>query len=232
MKYMSHKTLAAWIDISLLGKRSQLERKAFRFGCVEPDFNPGTFLKGSLHARAFRGHDFANSWKTIQRTATKMDTLRHSSVFTFYALGRLIHYVTDAFTYPHNVTFHGTLKEHMAYEKKLGDSLLVILFTISGEKSSIPILSCDSVPLLFSNAHELYLEIFPSATTDIRWALNVSMAIVITVLENINNSYNIPKKELQHESYSGIGLMPLFDRSELAIPRGFSHTSKARETII
>ena len=44
-----------------------------------------------------------------------------------YHLGKLTHYVADAFTFPHNKKFCGSLKEHRRYEKTLHDQFSDVL---------------------------------------------------------------------------------------------------------
>lgn len=108
---------------------------AFRFGCIEPDMNPATYLKGSRHIRFLRGHNFNNSEKYMKRISDRLEKRGVNSVFSFYRMGRLVHYITDGFTFAHNENFDGNLREHSAYEHGLhemfpdylsrwGDSLL------------------------------------------------------------------------------------------------------------
>ena len=41
-----------------------------------------------------------------------------------YLLGKLIHYIADAFTFPHNNVFKGNLVQHCKYENKLHQAYL------------------------------------------------------------------------------------------------------------
>ena len=119
MQKRSHKLLASTLLVHHQGFASRWFELAFLFGSFQPDCNPFTYLRGSLHARAFRGHNFSNSQIFINRQIKK---LRHRSRWTirqYYILGKLTHYLADAFTYPHNEHFPGSLLEHRRYEARL-----------------------------------------------------------------------------------------------------------------
>ena len=95
---------------------SPLKRKAFLFGCIEPDLNPFTYMRGSLKNDFMRGHNAENVKKHTHRIIEK---LRKSGIRTakhWFELGTALHYAADGFTFPHNSFFSGTLKEHVKYE--------------------------------------------------------------------------------------------------------------------
>lgn len=52
---------------------------------------------------------------------------RHWGVREYYHFGKLLHYVADAFTFPHNRIFKGNLREHCRYEKELHKGFLYML---------------------------------------------------------------------------------------------------------
>lgn len=94
-------------------------RRAFMFGCIEPDMNPMTYTRGSLHHRRFRGHNAENARQHIHQC---LETLQSTGLYTpysYFVLGTLLHYVADTFTFPHNEGYTGTLLEHRAYEGEL-----------------------------------------------------------------------------------------------------------------
>lgn len=89
------------------------------FGCIEPDLNPFTYLRGSLKKRLLRGHNAENVQSHIQQCIKKLQRSKRQSAYWYFSLGTLMHYIADSFTYPHNVTFSGGLLQHRAYEKSL-----------------------------------------------------------------------------------------------------------------
>ncbi len=95
------------------------QRSAFVCGCVTPDLNPFSYLKG-VRIRAFHGHDWQNAKGFILSAVERL----MSGGLGYYGLGVLTHYLCDAFTYTHNTKFSGTLGQHNKYEKRLHSFVL------------------------------------------------------------------------------------------------------------
>ena len=95
------------------------KQDALLLDCVEPDYNPFTYLHGSLKTEKFRGHNFDNARKCFVCLIHKIETEEMTEIKRCYLLGKLIHYVADAFTFPHNNVFKGNLVQHCKYENKL-----------------------------------------------------------------------------------------------------------------
>lgn len=83
---------------------------AFVFGNISPDINIFTYIAG---------HTFEGSSKKIQKLLRMLQKKRKLEVKDYYLLGKAMHYLMDFFTYPHNKTFLGTMKEHCSYEQEL-----------------------------------------------------------------------------------------------------------------
>jgi hypothetical protein len=93
--------------------------KVFTLGCIEPDFNMFSYLKGSLKCQKFRGHNYNSSNNYTAHVLEKLQGKSYWRLLDYYRLGKLMHYLSDAFTYPHNDSFTGTLWEHRIYEARL-----------------------------------------------------------------------------------------------------------------
>jgi len=120
----SHKLLAA----SLLESRSGFATKrfelAFLFGSFQPDCNPLSYLKGSVRSRTLRGHNYSNSDRYIAHSIDKLQSRRKEwTCWQYYTLGKLTHYLADAFTYPHNDDYPLSLMDHRRYENRLREYL-------------------------------------------------------------------------------------------------------------
>lgn|SRR5574344_355427 len=102
-------------------------RRAFIIGSVEPDFNPFSYLRGTLHYQSLRGHNNPNTTKYIEKEIKIYENKALKTVFDYFKLGVLIHYLADSFTYPHNIKFKGTIKDHLIYEDNLHYSFLKYL---------------------------------------------------------------------------------------------------------
>lgn len=116
-----------YLGVCLLQKgtsgTSHSDNAAFLIGCIEPDLNATTYLKGTLHGERFRGHNYVNLLPRIQKLLDKAEHSRTERLLYYYRLGKLTHYLADAFTWPHNSTFPGTLHDHIEYEKGLAKCL-------------------------------------------------------------------------------------------------------------
>lgn len=116
MKAKSHKQLGHYLVQRYLNDAPSRYIRAFLIGCVEPDKNPTTYLKGSLRCQWLRGHNWGNSQPYIRRVSARLERKQRLRLLDYYQLGKLIHYTTDAFTYAHNEHFQENLKEHCSYE--------------------------------------------------------------------------------------------------------------------
>ena len=119
MQKRSHKLLASTLLRNAHGFRARRFELAFLFGSFQPDCNPLSYLKGSLHARKLRGHNFSNSQPYIFKQIQKLQRCEHWTIWQYYTLGKLTHYLADAFTYPHNDHYCHSLMEHRRYENEL-----------------------------------------------------------------------------------------------------------------
>jgi len=145
-------------------------RQAFILGSIEPDYNPITYLRGTIKKQRFRGHNFENAHDYIETLIDKIEAENISEIKRCYLLGKLIHYVADAFTFPHNKAFTGSLAEHCLYEKglhgymvnKLKNTLIV----------SVRIAPAKRLIEQIDEIHRQYLKERQSYVTDCRYILN------------------------------------------------------------
>lgn len=96
-----------------------LAKAAFLIGNLEPDLNFFTYARASLAQKTLRGHNAENSREHVLKCLNRLD---HKTIWTpldYFTLGTVVHYVADAFTFPHNGLFSGSLRAHVAYEKVL-----------------------------------------------------------------------------------------------------------------
>ena len=119
MRGKSHHCLGQYLIAHYLKDASQRQKKAFLIGCVEPDKNPATYLKGSIRCQWLRGHNYRNARRFMRSISRRLEGKNRLNLFDYYTLGKLIHYTADAFTYAHNDTFPTKLAEHREYEAAL-----------------------------------------------------------------------------------------------------------------
>lgn len=119
MKARDHKILAGYLTSGAGLDISYIYEKAFIIGNIEPDKNPFTYLHGLTKKEKFRGHNYENILPVMRKLFHSLQKKEQFGVREYYRLGKLIHYVADSFTFPHNRKFTGTLGEHCEYEKEL-----------------------------------------------------------------------------------------------------------------
>ena len=116
MRGKSHLRIAQYLVERYMPDVPKRCQTAFRIGCIEPDRNPATYLKGSIRCQWLRGHNYQNARKFMKAIACRLERKEKLNLFDYYTLGKLIHYTTDAFTYAHNDTFPTNLTDHREYE--------------------------------------------------------------------------------------------------------------------
>ena len=119
MQKRTHTLLARTLLRSRMGFSARRFELAFLFGSFEPDMNPFSYLKGSLHYNKFKGHNYANSRAYINAKILKLQRRRRWTIWQYYTLGKLTHYLADAYTYPHNEDYPDTMLMHHCYETDL-----------------------------------------------------------------------------------------------------------------
>ena len=119
MQKRTHTLLARTLLRSEMGFAARRFELAFLFGSFQPDVNPFSYLKGSLHYNKLKGHNYANSREYINAKIRKLQRRRCWTVWQYYTLGKLTHYLADAYTYPHNEDYPDTMLGHHCYETDL-----------------------------------------------------------------------------------------------------------------
>ena len=97
----------------------QKHRRAFLLGCIEPDLNLTTYLRGLRTCRNLRGHNAENSARHVENRMAALRSRGLRTPWDYFALGTMLHYVADAFTLPHNAFGDRDLVRHAVYETEL-----------------------------------------------------------------------------------------------------------------
>ena len=168
-----HLQLGDFLKSHYLERVSGLQIQAFLFGCVEPDVNPFTYLKGSIRCRMLHGHNFPNAAAYMLRLSQKLENKKRWSLVDFYSLGKLMHYIADAFTYAHNCSFPPNLWLHRKYELQLHR-----YFTEYLKHPQIQITKEHSVFDTISCLHREYSALHPDVFLDTRYAINACCSVM------------------------------------------------------
>lgn len=161
MKTETHFKLAIRLCDQSFPSATVSQKAAFINGSIMPDINPFSYLRG-FKTHPFFGHDWQNAKGFILSSAQKLA----AGKLGFYGLGVFIHYLCDAFTHPHNDGFHGSLREHTLYEKRLHTCILQ-----GGNRFDTEILNC-TLPDFILRSHRLYEQATASLLTDARFILS------------------------------------------------------------
>ena len=82
-----------------------VRRNLFLFGCIEPDINPTTYVRGSIKHQLFHGHNAENIGKHIEHITRKLAKSGVITPMQWFRFGTLLHYLADSFTFTHITEF-------------------------------------------------------------------------------------------------------------------------------
>ena len=80
MRGKSHYRLGEYLAERYMGHIPRHCVRAFLIGCVEPDRNPVTYIKGSFRHQWMRGHNYHNAKRFLSRLSRRLEQKKHLSV--------------------------------------------------------------------------------------------------------------------------------------------------------
>jgi hypothetical protein len=117
----SHISLARYI-LNRTEGTLDFHQKAFLIGSILPDCLP-SFLTTR--------HTVTETFDILKTELVKVIRCYHRNkgITAYYCrhLGIIMHYLADYFTFPHNIGYTGSVKEHIEYERQLAEELLIHL---------------------------------------------------------------------------------------------------------
>ena len=102
MKKKDHLMLASFILTLASSSVLALHSAAFTAGCIEPDLNVFTYLRGSRKEKKFHGHNAGNCRTHLEKLLGKIEERGLTSGYDCFLLGVAVHYIADSFTAVHN----------------------------------------------------------------------------------------------------------------------------------
>ncbi len=174
MRGKSHRCLGHYLVQHYMRHIPARHQKAFLWGCIEPDRNPATYLKGSLRHQWLRGHNYFNARRFMRHLSWRLEQKNQLNLFDYYSLGKLIHYTTDAFTYAHNAHFPADLSEHREYEAALQNHFLEYL---QADPQVTPE-NARSIMEAIYRYHREYCELPADVHTDAKFALTACCCVL------------------------------------------------------
>ena len=182
MRAKSHRCLGQYLIRHYMPQLPDLQTRAFLLGCVQPDKNPATYLKGSLRCQWLRGHNYPNAKRFITRIAERLEQKSHWNLYDYYTLGKLIHYIADAFTLAHNASFPVNLDAHRSYEAILQNHFLTCLHL----KPSVVRPPEETAAAAISHYRRLYDRSPSGIYTDTAFSLNACCSVVSVLTASKN----------------------------------------------
>lgn len=144
---------------------------AYLFGSVQPDLCFISYMKGVAPGDEMRGHSCRTA---MMRIAAMERSSVSGPIEAAYVLGKITHYAADIFTFPHNLhLFSGTLREHMAYERRLDEAIMLDMDAIPDAPDQI----AAGVSGYLEGLHGEYEAAKPSMENDISFILRAALSI-------------------------------------------------------
>lgn len=178
MQKRSHSLLANTLMKAHHGFSARRYEWAFVFGSIEPDCNPLSYLKGSLRARWLRGHNYGNSHVFLARRIARLQRCEHWGFWQYYTLGKLTHYMADAFIYPHNDHYPNSIWEHRRYENRFRLYLAAYLKTTT----IAPGTTCANVAGAIEQLHRQYMSTVSGMRRDVRYIVEATQLLMTACL--------------------------------------------------
>lgn len=191
MQIKDHILIAKFLFNAKFGFDSNIKRRFFILGCIQPDFNPLTYLKGSFKNKTLHGHNFENSFNYLKKKVGKLNAKEKLNAIDYYNLGKVIHYLADDFTYPHNTEFPENVIEHRRYEKDLHRVFKEYLNN-DNKRLNYSYLSKQNIMDFLVKKHDEYMEDKPTFLRDCKYILNVCM--------NVIGSFEVESYQLELEA--------------------------------
>ncbi len=172
-------------------------RKLFLLGCVEPDWNPATYARGSLKHPFFHGHNAEDGCRHLTRVLRRLMAGGVSTPWQWFAFGTALHYLADRFTFAHNTAFTGNLVAHNAYERALHAEFTSYL----EDEEAIAAAWAEAEAADGDARHERYVAERCSCRTDCRYILGAALALCARMPFPAppHDASSLPAKPLFHE---------------------------------
>lgn len=172
MRKKSHISLARHIVATTDDEELKTHRLLFYIGSVLPDIKPSFVYKRHEMTSTFPAIS-----KHIERLSEGEKVLKHKNRKYYLDLGQISHYLADYFTFPHNRTYPGSLKDHCSYEEKLKLDLREYIKSGRAAKQQIQKEKFENAKELcdfIQKAHDDYLAHKHDVADDIRHIVEIN----------------------------------------------------------
>lgn len=196
MRKKSHISLAGQIMDSLQLEEVFDYKLPFYIGSIWPDCRP-SFITTP--------HTFDITYDKIENQlddfVADYDALKGMNMRRCAKLGVIIHYIADYFTYPHNSSYEGNVKDHCIYERDLKHELKEYLSTeeaMERKDKIVPLNSTKGLSKFIKNIHAEYMRREHSVADDIQYIVEVCTTVVMSILNIIKISFENVALKVQY----------------------------------
>ena len=180
MRKKSHISLTRLL-IKNMGKEELLKhKKSFYIGSILPDCVP-SFLT--------RRHTIDETFFIVKKELEEL--IEHYShqdridAKFCRKLGVITHYIADYFTFPHNTSFTGSIKEHCNYEKQLKIKLREYVYSVEAQRNrheKVRFNSHEDLLTFIHRMHRQYMQEVGAVKADIEYIVDESFQVVDAVV--------------------------------------------------
>lgn len=184
MRKKSHVALALYLAEKLQLKELNRHKKAFAFGSILPDLNPGFVAEP---------HEFDTTWHKIKAQILEIEAAADCGIYRermlWMRIGIVLHYLADYFTFPHNTCFQGNLKDHCVHESLQKYLLRAYLLTSESDavfetqrESGKAICSSQELFAYIEETHEAYMRMqVHSPMNDCLWIVELCSRVMLVL---------------------------------------------------
>ncbi|NMC27992.1 MAG: zinc dependent phospholipase C family protein [Syntrophomonadaceae bacterium] len=162
---------------------NHLDFKAFRYGCIIPDFHPNYMTIS--HCK----HESFNLVAALIGQAVRCSPDYHPTSRDSVRLGIITHFISDYFCQAHNYCEFASLVSHLKYEGRLHEEfkkagLTKLCGNMLGGSQIAELHSLEDLPKFILKRHCEYLQERRNLQTDLVYCLNVATVVAMVVLEH------------------------------------------------
>ncbi len=179
MRKKSHISLA-WYLMNSEGMEALGQHKgSFYIGSILPDCVPSFLV---------RKHTFEDSFDVLEKEFEKLishfDPNKGADCYFCRHLGVITHYISDYFTFPHNMNYPGKLKDHCIYEEELKHEMRAYVHSPEAVKKRLgeTIHTPQAILDFVRRMHQIYLRMQSAVRRDCEFITSLCHTVVDALL--------------------------------------------------
>ena len=197
MRKKSHISLARYLIDNMQVADLNDHKKAFYFGSILPDLKLSFLTKRHTIDETFE--DLMSEIKMIT-----VDYDIDKGINSYYArhLGIITHYLSDYCTFPHNIIFAGSMKDHVYYEKDLKFKLREYVNREDVQRERVPgqnLHTFDEIIYFIKKTHKEYLKAIKAVGQDIQYITDLCYRVVDAILMFFEMAFDKLENEILHK---------------------------------